>query len=265
MNLLTAEAKRLSWRRFVRITALLVLLVSIGFTLLTAQSSARIYVEGHIVPYRTPLDLDPYLYIAPLIACFGAGMIGATSIGAELSSGSISQWLTFNPDRSRVYGAKLTVVAVASGLLGLATTVVVIGSALASAAVAGRPVVLDTPNVWAVVLRGLILVILVGIAGFAMAALFGHTAAAPAAVAAWLVVALVGLMFGSQSRLAAVLSPDFVLIAFLQGSYTRFVSSGPWDQSQLTMTWPTALAILVAVVGLLTAASWVRFARRDLS
>jgi len=55
------------------------------------------------------------------LLAFAGFLIGASFLGAEFSSGAISNWLTFEPRRLRVYGSKLLALAV--GMIPLAVVV----------------------------------------------------------------------------------------------------------------------------------------------
>ncbi len=264
MNLLTAEAKRLSWRALVRGAALASVLGAVVMAVITS-APPRYLISEDAPPIHPSLMLDPYLYLGTIIACFAAGLIGATFIGAELSSGSLSQWLTFTPDRSKVYAAKLTVVAAGSALLGLVTSLTMLATAALSGWSTGRDLVVDASDPIAILLRGVALTVIAGVTGFALAALFGHTAAAPAGVAAWLMFSLGAGLFGFQSKLAVLAAPEFIIAAFLQGTYSRTFYVDHNTSETVMMTWPIALVIMTIVVGAIVAASWVRFARRDIA
>ncbi|WP_112244590.1 ABC transporter permease subunit [Kribbella monticola] len=70
-------------------------------------------------------ELMPDLLLgSSYLLAFGAFLIGASFVGAEFSSGSISNWLTFEPRRLRVYGSKL--IAAATGMLPVAVVLLAI-------------------------------------------------------------------------------------------------------------------------------------------
>lgn len=264
MKLLAAEVKRLAWRRLTWLSVLLVGLVTVGMALSTSSTTSLVSDVQGPVPVLAPLDLDTYLYVGAVLACFGAGLMGATFIGAEMASGSLSQWLTFSPDRNRVYAAKLAAVAAASAALGATAMTLMTGVAWSTALTAGRDVTFAGHDPVGVALRGVVLVVLAGITGFSLASLFGHTAAAPVGVAAWLAGSLMTSLFGSRSWLAVVMAPEFLIVAFLQGSYGRHLTDVPYGE-QLVMQWPVAGAIMGGVVAVVVAAAWFRFAKRDVA
>ena len=55
------------------------------------------------------------MYLTGLVAF----LVAASFVGAEFTTGSLANWLTFVPRRSTVFVSKLTVVAAFSLLLGL--------------------------------------------------------------------------------------------------------------------------------------------------
>ena len=107
-------------------------------------------------------------------------LIGAGFVAAEFSSGSMANWLTFEPRRMRVYFSKL----VAAGL-GLIPVVVALIALLTGGVwlIVGRfgSTADVTGKVWrdsgVMAARSLVLVIAGAVAGAAMGALLRHTAA----------------------------------------------------------------------------------------
>ncbi|QNE20637.1 ABC transporter permease subunit [Kribbella qitaiheensis] len=132
------------------------------------------------------------------LLAFAAFVIGASFVGAEFSSGSISNWLTFEPRRLRVYGSKL--VAAATGMLPVAAVALAIllaGTYLivnAMGSTAGT-----TGKVWGDLAgtagRAVVMAAAAGALGGIFALLLRHTAAAVGVAMGYLV--LVEGVFGS--------------------------------------------------------------------
>jgi ABC-2 type transport system permease protein len=122
-----------------------------------------------------------YLLGVSFLAAFVAFLIGAGFMGAEFSSGSIANWLTFVPRRLRVYWSKLLAaaagpvpIAVGLGALMLAGSWLIVGHHGTTAGTTG--------DVWTDLVstagRGVGLAAVAGVAGVALGGLLRHTAAA---------------------------------------------------------------------------------------
>jgi ABC-2 type transport system permease protein len=115
-----------------------------------------------------------------LLLAFVGFVIGAGFVAAEFSSGSMANWLTFEPRRRRVYASKLGaaglgMMPVAVGLLGLLTAGawLIVGHFASTAG--------TTTRVWVNLAqmggRAVALAVAAAVAGAAMGVLFRHTAA----------------------------------------------------------------------------------------
>lgn len=129
-----------------------------------------------------------YLLGAAFLTAFVAFLIGAGFMGAEFSTGSIGNWLTFEPRRLRVYGSKLLAggggpLPLAAGLGG----VMLVGSWLIV-----RHHGTTSGTVWGNLLetggRGVGLAAVAGMAGVALGGLFRHTAAALGVAMGYMVI-----------------------------------------------------------------------------
>jgi ABC-2 type transport system permease protein len=135
--------------------------------------------------------LPDYLLALSYLVAFAAFLIGAGFIGAEFSSGSIGNWLTFEPRRLRVYASKLVSVAI-----GAVPAAVVLTGLM----VVGAWVIIDhygttagmTGDRWAdfagVGGRAVALASAAGVLGAVIGLLLRHTAAALGLAAAYMVL-----------------------------------------------------------------------------
>ncbi|WP_418605370.1 ABC transporter permease subunit [Georgenia sp. SUBG003] len=134
---------------------------------------------------------------AATLLVFLAFLVGATFTAAEVSTGSLSTWLTFEPRRLRVYVAKL--LAAALGVLPAAAVVLVVTVAGAWA-VTDRYGLADgmTTRHWSgtgtMVLRILALTALFALVGAALGFLLRHTAAVLGVVVGYVIVVELMLM-----------------------------------------------------------------------
>ncbi|GAA1531535.1 ABC transporter permease subunit [Kribbella lupini] len=132
------------------------------------------------------------------LLAFAAFLIGASFVGAEFSSASIGNWLTFEPRRMRVYGSKL--VAVAVGMVPVAVVTLALLLAGTYLIVSQMGVTTGTTGkVWGNLLetsgRTVVLAGVAGALGGVLALLLRHTAAAIGVIMGYAV--LVEGIFGS--------------------------------------------------------------------
>jgi ABC-2 type transport system permease protein len=115
-----------------------------------------------------------------LLLAFVGFLVGTGFVAAEFSTGSMANWLTFEPRRSRVYASKLGaaglgLLPIALALLGLLTagTWLIVGHFASTAG--------TTAKVWGNLAqmggRAVALAVAAALAGAAMGVLFRHTAA----------------------------------------------------------------------------------------
>lgn len=127
----------------------------------------------------------------PLVGVAFALLVGVTFVAAEISTGSVGLWLTFEPRRSRVYWSKAAAAAV--GVLPAVAAAFLLGVAgiYAAYAVHGRAGDADAQT-WVSLAqtggRTLVAAALVALAGAGLGAILRHTAAALGALAVWFLV-----------------------------------------------------------------------------
>lgn len=218
----------------------------------------------------------PLLYFLIAFLMLFGFLVGASYIGADLNSGGVVNLLLWRPRRWAVLGAKLGTLL--GGLLAL--------SAVASAAylgvfwligqTAGLPGGMDADfwgSLGVTYGRGLVLVLLAGALGFAIATLGRHTAAALGTVAAYLVVWELGarLVFD----IVGATRPERWMLssyaaAWLTGEaqfWDRFACNGGSEgfcEGFYTIGWGAGLTVLLALTGALVVAAFAAFRRRDL-
>lgn len=207
-----------------------------------------------------------------MIAAYAALLAGASFIGAEFKTGNIGTWLTYVPSRLPVLVSKGVAAAVGIALLG----VVVIGLFQAGAAgivlaFSGQGALQPAPEAWAMAGRGLALVLFAGLAGFALAALFGSTVGPVGLLLGLMVmqwaVGLIALVLGGSAWLQAAL-PDPNIQAFLAGSTEILYSERGPDGTMVEATYTLGLGQASAYLGgllavVLALAGW-RFTTREI-
>src|SRR4051794_451078 len=132
----------------------------------------------------TAVQLSAY---ATLLAAF---LVGASFIGAEYTTGSLANWLTFVPQRLRVYGSKLLAVVLVVAVGGAVSNFVMVGLvALLTRAHGGA--LTGLAGVAATAGRAIPIAVLAGVAGFVLALVTRHTVAALGIALGYVVVAAV--------------------------------------------------------------------------
>ena len=121
-----------------------------------------------------------------------AFLVGATATAAELSTGAMSSWLTFEPRRLRVYGSKVLAPGLGTAPVTAALLLLLVGGSWAVAHGADATGTM-TAAAWGstgrMVLRIFALTVLAAAAGAALGFLLRHTAAVLGVAIGYLVVA----------------------------------------------------------------------------
>ena len=314
VRLIAAETNRLLSRRFTRIALVLVLLAVGAFQLAvnsslqpptaaeqassqTQYEEARRYWEENErscdssgappnCRYPEP-QLSEFSFSRPFgevageslelsiyLTGLAALMIAGSFIGAEYSSGSIGNWLSFLPRRGRVLAAKLLTVTVFSALASAVAT----GLALLAALVLARRydlVVGSLGDELGMLGRGVLVAVALAVVGFCLGMIGRHTAAAIGGLLGYLFVWFVRNAILSEAAWAQRLTPwtpEGNLAAVVNGTHQYFVpvrTVGPdglnidYVERTVSLThglvyWAVLLAVLVAVTAVI-------FRRRDVS
>lgn len=147
---------------------------------------------------RYQIQLDSY---GPGLVILATAIVGAwgyftaaSAIGSEQTSGALGTWLTFNPVRSRVFGAKVMAAALPTLVLALLATFAAIGWALVISDW-GEPGVLADLVFMAV--RGSLVAVSFAVLGFLVALLGRSTLSALGVLIGWLVLVAMQAFFSS--------------------------------------------------------------------
>jgi ABC-2 type transport system permease protein len=199
--------------------------------------------------------------------------LSASLVGADFSTGALSNWLSFIPERTKVYVSKL----VAIVLAGAVATAVLGGLALALAGLAtvlaGGDVQGVEPGA-AMVGRGVLVGVVAVLLGFGIAMLTRHTIAAVGAVLAYLFLSfvynIVSFAVPAVQGLQGGLPENHALALLNNGhTYYTFVNeptaSGEFEERPIehTITMAEAGVYWAVLLGVLVAVTLVVFRRRD--
>jgi ABC-2 type transport system permease protein len=232
-------------------------------------------LEWYAQPATPFSEIAPMaLLFATLAAGLGAFVVAASFIGAEYTSGSIANWLTFIPQRALVFAAKAVAVLLGAGLAGT----VVLGGSLAAAAGltslhGGR--VTGLGPLAGTAARGVALVVAMALVGFGITLVARHTAAAIGVLVGYglLSIALtIAYNFASGLQRVKPFLPDVNLQAFLNrghsytdvyqrmdvGGETADIVSRHISTTQGGLYWLTACVVVLGTAMLV-------FRRRDVT
>ena len=212
------------------------------------------------------------LEVSTVFVALAAFMIAASFIGAEYSSGSIANWLTFVPRRGRVFWSKLLTVLGFAALLGAFAGALVLFAAAALARLYGSPIE-SVAELGAMGGRGVLAVIGFTVLGFCAALLTRHTAGAIGVLLGYAVIWFV--RNGPLSSLAwaqrlTPWTPEASLAAIVEHGYTYSVPIEKVTPEGATIEWVERTVSLTygaiywsILITLVIIASLLIFGRRD--
>ena len=216
------------------------------------------------------ISLQVSIYLVALTAL----MVAGSFIGAEYSTGSIANWLSFIPRRGRVFAAKLITVVTLTALASAVCAALMIGIAVGLANWYDVPVVklADTAAMGA---RGILITVALAVTGFCIALVGRHTAAAIGVLLGYLFVWFVRNAVLSGFEWAARLTPwtpEGNLSAVVNKGYTyeipveKLTATGvDYDYVERTVTLAHGLTYWGIVLAVLIVAAALIFRRRDVS
>lgn len=222
---------------------------------------------GDVAP--TAVQLSAYI---TLLAAF---LVGASFIGAEYTTGSLANWLTFVPQRLRVYSSKLVAVVLACALGGAVSNFLMLGLVALLTRVHGGTVT-EVGAVAATAGRAVPIAVLAGVAGFVFALLTRHTVAALGIALGYVVVSAVISTLASNADGPLGWLPPWLpennLAAFLQHGSTYYQyaqtvtesgASGEQVEKHLAFGHSALYWAVLLVVAIVSAA--LVFRRRDVT
>lgn len=213
--------------------------------------------------------------LGTLLAMLSAYLVSASSIGAEYTSGALANWLTFVPQRLRVFATKLASVVAFSAVVGAVVSFLMLGlAALLTRAYDGT--LTGVGDLSADAGRAVVLSAIAGVLGFALALVSRHTVAAVGVVLAYLVVGSVlsGLTRDADGALAWLppYLPENNVQAFLQHGMdyeqyreTTTAQGTSYEEVVRHLTFGHSAVYWLVVVGVAVGVAVVVFRRRDVT
>ncbi len=231
------------------------------------------YAERQVVPFSDVASLS--VTTVAFLSALALLMLSASLVGAEFSSGALANWLSFVPERTKVYASKLVALLVG----GVAGTALLTGATIGVTVLLSRIAGADVDKVATVLAmggRGLLLAVIAVVLGFGLAMLTRHTIAAAGTVLGYLLLSFVlSIVMFSQPGLQVLkrVLPENNALALLENGhrYTNVANTqGPDGQYNFTETehvitfaqsslyWAVVLVAVLAV-------SYLVFRRRDVN
>lgn len=209
---------------------------------------------------------DLVMFLSAFLSLFGF-LVGASFVGAELTSGGMTNLLLWRPRRLQVLSAKLGTLLAGVVGLAVAATVLYVGAFWALAEVAGLPGD-QSAQFWRelalVCLRGVGLAVVAASIGFAVATAGRHTSTAVGLAAGYAVVWEIGarivmMIVGTRQPGRWMLSS--YLAAWMNGR------SDQWDDAtgSYTIHWWHAGLLFAVLLGVVVGGAFAQFRRRDLA
>jgi hypothetical protein len=222
-------------------------------------------------------QVEPLLYMAAVMLALFGFVVGASFVGAEWTSGGMTNLLLWRPRRAAVLGAKLAV-----ALAGVAAVVVpyllvwvfTFWGVGASRGVASLLTTGEAASVTLTGVRVLVLALFGTTLGFTLASIGRHTAMALGAgmsyliayeLGATIIFAIVGSQYPARFRLSTY------VVAWLAKRYEftdRSFTCGPegcFAFQRYTLTWVHAAVAMALVAGALVVAAFLAMRRRDVA
>jgi len=220
-------------------------------------------------------------FLAAYLALFGF-LIGATYIGAELSSGGMTNLLLWRPKRMEVLGAKLGVLLGSVALFSVLFSLVYVATFYGIAQATGYVGTVDSAlvsDLGLMLVRGLGLVLIVTACAFGVATLGRHTAASLGLATAYVVVWEGGARLMMELLNAGRPEPWFLstyIGAWMVGRLELYERYAPcvapetgidsFDcSSTYFITWWHAAIVFLVVLAVFVGGSFGVFRRRDLA
>ena len=225
-----------------------------------------------VVPFPeiAKIGVTVTVFVASLALLF----LGASFIGAEYSSGALANWLSFIPERGKVFASKLLALAVTAAVATAAFSALTIGLTMAVSRIQGAPIT-GVAQLFETGLRGSVIGVIGAVLGFALAMLTRHTIAAAGTVLAYLLLAFV---FSILTQLIASMQalkhwlPENNVLAFLNDGYTyqNFVNvitpqGTQQDYVSRTISFADSSLYWSVIIVLVVAGTFLLFRRRDVN
>ncbi len=231
------------------------------------------YVARSVSTFSQVADLA--VTVTVFLTALSLLFLSASLVGADFSSGAMANWLSFVPERTKVYLSKLLAAVLAGAVLTGVLSALALALTTLVTRIAGAEVE-QSGAAWAMVGRGALVGVVAVLLGFGIAMLTRHTIAAVGAVLAYLFLSFVYniliFLVPAVQGLQGVLPENQALALLNRGhTYVTYVdeatSSGQFEQRPVehTITMAESGLYWLVLLGALVAVTLVVFRRRDVN
>ena len=231
--------------------------------------------DQFVSPQSTFSDMASFaITMAVYLGSLVLFLLGASFIGAEYTTGSLANWLTFIPQRWKVFTSKLVAVVAGGVVLMAGLLALVIGSTALLATIHGQPVE-GIGTALTMGARSLILGAALPLVGFCLALLTRHTAAAIGVMLGYLLLSFVRTVAGNVvpwMQKITPWTPEANISTILNNGHTYSVNTPvqtaqgvSYDTVEHTISMTQGSLYWAAVALLFVAVSLWVFERRDVT
>lgn len=238
------------------------------------------YQEPKLEDYagRSVSDFASVANLSVTVSVFVTGLallfLSASVIGAEFSSGSLANWLSFMPERTTVYVSKLGALLLVGAVGTAVTSALSIGLTVLLTRIAGAPVA-GLAKVDATGARGVLIGVIAVVVGFSLAMLTRHTIAAAGTVLGYLFLSFVlaiAMYAVPALQRAQRFQPENNALALLNHGHryystVRVATPDGTEENEVEhlITLAQSSVYWVIVLAVLLAGSYLVFRRRDVN
>jgi len=213
-------------------------------------------------------EITDLLYFMIAFLALFAFLVAASFVGAELTSGGMTNLLLWRPQRATVLGTKLATVLAAVLAVSVVASVLYTAAFYAIAQATGVPGAVDAEfwgDLAVTVLRGIGLVLYAAAIGFGAATLGRHTAAALGLVATYTIVWEIGARIVFE--VVETARPEQYMLSSYIAAWMDGELSFPerYLNDEYTLTWVHAGAVFAITLALIVGAAFATFRQRDLA
>ncbi|MET0692909.1 MAG: ABC transporter permease subunit, partial [Propionibacteriaceae bacterium] len=228
--------------------------------------------------YRTPEPFADITNIAVTVTVFLSTLailfVAASFIGAEYSSGALANWLSFIPERGKVFASKLLAIVIAAAVVSFLASALTIGVAAIISSSVGADVA-GAGKLFEMAGRGVVIGVIGAVIGFVLAMLTRHTIAAAGTVLGYLLVSFVLSILSQAIMSLQAIKPWFAennILAFLNHGYkyvtyvNRLTDDGmDMQEVEHTITFAHSTVYWSVIVAVAIAVTFSVFRRRDVN
>ncbi|MET1005825.1 MAG: ABC transporter permease subunit [Propionibacteriaceae bacterium] len=228
--------------------------------------------------YRTPEPFADITNIAVTVTVFLSTLailfVAASFIGAEYSSGALANWLSFIPERGKVFASKLLAIVIAAAVVSFLASALTIGVAAIISSSVGADVA-GAGKLFEMAGRGVVIGVIGAVIGFVLAMLTRHTIAAAGTVLGYLLVSFVLSILSQAIMSLQAIKPWLAennILAFLNHGYkyvtyvNRLTDDGmDMQEVEHTITFAHSTVYWSVIVAVAIAVTFSVFRRRDVN